>query len=105
MEISLRDLKELFSTQKQDDSHPFKIGENYFLRTITAHYTGKLVRVYPAELVFVDCAWIPDDGRFADSFEKEYNEVEPFPDGEVIIGRGSLLDMTVIKKPLPRKQK
>jgi hypothetical protein len=106
MEISLKDLKEVMGIngQKSED-YPFKIGENYFVRTVTMHYSGKLVKVFPQELVFTDCAWIPDDGRFADSFEKEYNEVEPFPDGEVIIGRGSLLDMAPIKKTLPRKQK
>ena len=106
MEISLKDLKEvMFPSGLQVAEHPFKIGENYFVRTVTMHYSGKLVKVFPQELVFTDCAWIPDDGRFSESFEKEYNEVEPFPEGEVIIGRGSLLDMAPIKKVLPRKVK
>jgi hypothetical protein len=103
VELSLRDIKELIGIQSSE--HPFKIGENYFIRTITAHYTGKLMKVFPTELILIDCAWIADDGRFADSFEKEYSEVEPFPDGEVIIGRGGILDASVIKKALPRKQK
>jgi hypothetical protein len=103
MDLSLKDIKELIGNQSSD--HPFKIGENYFIRTITAHYTGKLVKVFPTELVLIDCAWIADDGRFTDSFEKEYEEVEPFPDGEVIIGRGAVLDASIIKKALPRKQK
>lgn len=107
MELSIKDIKELIlnNNQQSCNEHPFKIGENYFIRTVTFHYTGKLVKVFPTELVFIDVAWIADDGRFADSFEKEYNEIEPFPDGEVIIGRGSILDVSIIKKQLPRKQK
>ena len=105
MELSLKDLKELFVQNESLNESPYKTGENYFIRTVTFHYTGKLVKVFPTEIVLIDCAWIPDDGRFADSFEKEYNEVEPFPDGEVIIGRGAILDCSIIKKSLPRKQK
>jgi len=89
---------------KQSDS-PYVLNKNYFIRTVTHHYTGKLVKVYQNELVLVDAAWIADDGRFSESFEKEYNEVEPFPAGEVIIGRGAILDCTILKKNLPRKQK
>ena len=106
MEISLKDLKEvLLNGTTTQENHPFKIGENYFIRTVTHHYSGKLAKVFPTELVLTDCAWIADDGRFADCFEKEYNEAEPFPDGEVVIGRGAILDASIVKKVLPRKQK
>jgi hypothetical protein len=86
--------------------HPYKIGENYFIRTVTFHYTGKLTAVYAQELVLEDAAWIADDGRFADSLDKgSFNEVEPYPVGQVIIGRGSVIDATTVTFPLPRKQK
>jgi hypothetical protein len=85
--------------------HPFIIGEKYFLRTVTFHYTGRLTKVFDKELVFEDVAWIADDGNFSQSFTKDYEEVDPFPDGEVIVGRGALLDMAIIKKDLPRTRK
>jgi hypothetical protein len=88
------------------NSHPFNIGGNYFLRTVTHHLTGKLREVHPQELVLSDAAWIADDGRFADAVAKsEFNEVEPFPkDRLVIVGRASLIDAVEIQK-LPCSQK
>jgi hypothetical protein len=88
-------------------SHPYRVGENYFIRTVTFHYTGKLKEVYPLELVLSDAAWIPDDGRFADALKTGiFNEVEPYPiEEDVIIGRGALIDATVLNAPLPKDQK
>lgn len=83
----------------------WKIGEIYLIRTVTMIDTGKLVAFNEHELVLEDAAWIADTGRFADAIKKaEFNEVEPFPDGEVIIGRGSIIDAVKIKKS-PRSQK
>ena len=88
------------------NSHPFNVGKNYFLRTVTHHHTGKLVRVTEHELVLKDAAWIADDGRLTDSLKSgEFNEVELFPVGsEVIIGRGSLIDAVEITT-IPTSQK
>ena len=87
-------------------THPYKLNENYFIRTVTYHYTGKLTAVYDNEIVLVDVAWIAEDGRFADALKKaEFNEIEPYPDGEVIIGRGSIVDASILQGPLPRTQK
>ena len=84
----------------------FEIGKNYFIRTVTHHYTGKLVSVGEKELVLTQAAWIADDGRFAQAVASgEFNEVEPYPaKAMVIIGRGALLDAVVIPK-LPVTQK
>lgn len=89
------------------DEHPFSIGANYFIRTVTHHYTGRLMAVYPTELVITDAAWIADDGRFAAAVAKgEFGEVEPYPDGKlVVIGRGSLLDACIVSYRMPRSQK
>lgn len=87
------------------NSH-WKINSPYFIRTVTHHYTGVLVKVGPKEIVLKDAAWIADDGRFADALRTGcFNEVEPFPDGEVIIGRGAILDAFVVNFSLPREQK
>jgi hypothetical protein len=87
-------------------AHPYLVGENYFIRTVTFHYTGRLVEVFEHELVLEDASWIADDGRFADAVAKgAFNEIEPYPVGRVIIGRGAIVDATTVSFPLPRKQK
>lgn len=88
-------------------SCPYKVGKNYFIRTVTFHHTGKLKKVYKSELVLENAAWIAVDGRFANAVaEGAYAEVEPYPDDrDVVIGRGSIVDAVVITHPLPRVQK
>ena len=76
----------LFCGEKNES--PFEIGAIYLIRTVTMIDTGRLLRVTPMELVLEEAAWIADTGRFSDALKKlSFNEVEPFPDGEVIIGR------------------
>ena len=66
--------------------------------------TGRLVAVTDKELLLEDAAWIADTGRFSDALLScEFAEVEPFPEGEVIIGRGAIIDAAIISK-LPREQ-
>ena len=106
MELSIADLKSLIANPSYEAPHPYEVGKNYFIRTVTHHYTGQLLAVFPQELVLVDAAWIADDGRFADAVSTgSFNEVEPFPAGRVVLGRGSILDATVINYPVPRSQK
>jgi hypothetical protein len=85
---------------------PYYVGKTYFIRTVTHHYTGVLKKVFRQELVLVDAAWIADDGRFANAVKDgSFNEIEPFPDGEVVIGRGAILDAYAISFKAPRTQK
>lgn len=87
------------------DNSAWEIGANYLIRTVTMIDTGRLVAVTAQELVLEDAAWIADTGRFADAVEKtEFGEVEPFPAGRVILGRGSIIDAVRIKA-LPRSQR
>ena len=75
------------------NSSPWNIGKNYFIRTVTMIDTGRLVQVTPQELVLEDAAWIADTGRFHAALKTcDFNEVEPFPDGRVIINRGAVID-------------
>jgi hypothetical protein len=75
---------------------PYEVGKCYFIRTVTHHYTGRLVAVHPQELVLEDAAWIASDGRFAQALNTGVlEEVEPFPAGQVVIGRGSIVDAAV----------
>src|SRR5688572_26479902 len=94
------------STTSSDDDH-WEVGANYFMRTVTHHFTGTLIKLTDKEFVVDNAAWIADDGRFSECVGKgNLNEVEPFPDGaRVIIGRGSLIDATRWLHPLPRTVK
>ena len=77
----------------------WEIGKIYLIRTVTMIDTGRLVAVTPYELVLEEAAWIADTGRFTQAIQKaEFGEVEPFPDGRVIIGRGSIVDACEIER-------
>jgi len=92
-------------SKNQDDSH-WKIGKNYFIRTVTFYYTGKLIKVTGKELVLEDAAWIADTGRFSTALkEGELTEVEPYQDGELIIGRGAIIDASIWNNIVPRDVK
>lgn len=88
-------------------THPYEIGKNYIVRTVTMIYTGKLVEVGQQELVLVDAAWIPETERYAKFVEEgAVKECEPYPaDRRVAIGRGAISDAVVLEKSLPRSQK
>lgn len=89
---------------KSEDSH-WEIGKPYLIRTVTMIDTGRLVAVTDKELILEDAAWIADTGRFSEAVAKaEFGEVEPFPDGKVIIGRGAIIDAVRINK-VNRSQK
>jgi hypothetical protein len=100
-------MKKVADKSKSNANAPWNIGSNYFIRTVTNHYTGKLIAVYATELVLVDAAWIADDGRFMQAISSgSFSEVEPYPDGiNVAIGRGSIIDACEIQFALPRSQK
>ena len=83
----------------QVTDHPYQIGKVYLIRTVTMIDTGRLVRVTEHELVLEDACWIADTGRFSDSLKSlNFNEMEPFPDGEIIVGRGAVIDAVVISR-------
>jgi hypothetical protein len=104
--MTVKEIKHIQALLKGNgDTHPYKIGKNYFIRTVTLFYTGKLIRVTSKEIVLENAAWIADTGRFMDAIKTgKLNEVEPFQD-DVIIGRGAIVDATVWKHALPREQK
>lgn len=85
----------------------YPVGKNVIVRTVTMIYTGRLERVTDADLVLVDCSWIPETDRFMQFVANgSVKECEPYPDGlQVFINRGALLDMCELRKDLPRSQK
>src|SRR5208337_3250005 len=74
--------------------YPFVIGEKYYVEEVTKYFTGVLTGVSHRHsetlLIFDQCAWIADTGRFAGAMQNgTFNEVEPFPDGPVFISLGA----------------
>ena len=102
--VSINMLPQVTSTGKRN---PFTryLGKNVFIRSVTHHYTGKVIELegYDSAILH-DAAWIADDGRFNDNLKScEFNEVEPYVE-DVQINYSAVLDITTIKK-LPMKQK
>jgi hypothetical protein len=84
---------------------PYEIGKNYFIRTVTMSYTGKLIWVGEHELVLENPVWISDSGRFVQALlAGSLDEVEPM-NKKAIIGRGSLVGASIIDWELPTEQK
>lgn len=95
------------TTKQATSEHPFwKIGQGYFIRTDTYHLTGRLVAITESELILTDAAWVADSGRFAPAMDGgEFSEVEPWPDGAlVLVGRYTIRDAS-FRDVLPRAQK
>lgn len=90
---------------KKPKTHSLEVGKAYFIRTVTMHYTGRIIAVTATDIVLEDAAWIADSGRFSDALTKgTLNEIEPFP-GKVVVGRGGFIDAAPWEHDLPRKQK
>ena len=110
MELNLKDLKELLNSGDKNkccsNEHPYKLNENYLIRTITMIYTGNLIKVLDQELVLIKAAWIPETEQWNKTVaESIFKEVEMYPTNcEVIIGRSAILDATIISK-LPSDSK
>ena|SRR3990167_3364230 len=102
----VRQLTSMLGRQtNQSQSHSFVVGKCYFIRTISYHYTGRLIAITDTDLVLEDVAWIADSGRFADALKTgNLLEVEPYPD-QVIIGRSGIVDASAWSHKLPREQK
>lgn len=106
-DLTIKQVQEIqaFFPRREEPITPWQVGENYLIRTVTMIDTGRLIAVTDQELVLEDAAWIADTGRFANSLTScEFGEVEPFPDGQVIIGRTAVIDAVIIPS-LPRTQK
>ena len=98
-ELTIGEAKKLASifcnTQEKPDDwqKQWTLNKFYFIRTVTMHLIGRLVFVGRHELTLDQCAWVADSGRFSECLKTgKLNEVEPFPDGPVNVGRGAIVD-------------
>ena len=84
---------------------PSLVGRNVIVRTVTYHYTGRLVAIEEGFLHLADAAWIADSGRWARALaDGTLSEVEPYPD-DVYVAVGSVVDITAWSHELPRDTK
>jgi hypothetical protein len=81
------------TAKKPTRLHPYEIGRLYMVETVTKYYVGKLTWVGEQELELFDAAWVADTGRYSEGLKGNPSEVEPCPDGPVIIGRGSIVSV------------
>ena len=81
----------------------FRTGTAYFLRTVTYHIVGRMLRREGNLLILTDAAWVADSGRWAEATAKgTLNEVEPFPPGhEVAVNLDTITDATAWNHQLP----
>ena len=95
-ELTLGQIKEIQSmgfNSPATDNSAWEVGKIYLIRTVTMIDVGRLVSVTAQEIVLEDAAWVADTGRFnAMLTGEDPKEVEPFPDGRVIVGRGAIID-------------
>lgn len=88
-----------------DNESILQLGTCYYVRTVTNHFTGRLIKFDDNFMVFEDACWIADSGRWADALKTgKLSEVEPYP-GNVIVFRGAGCDMSEWLHDLPSEQK
>ena len=103
-DLTLKQIKEIEMISKVD-CNPWKMGKNYFIRTVTMYLLGELIFVGDKELVLKNASWVADTGRFSNALKDgTLLEVEPFVE-DVIVNRGSIIDATIWLFELPRVQK
>lgn len=84
---------------------PFKIGENYLIRTVTVYVVGRVREVVGDFIVLDDASWIGDTGRFSEALSQgTFNEIERVPDGQ-IVGLGAIADAQPWRHTLPKETK
>lgn len=90
---------------KTERKHPLTVGQNYFIRTVTHYYTGRLTAISGQWIVLDEAAWIADTGRFHDFLKDgKCNEYEGFIN-QVCIPIGSIIDVTQWTHALFKGQK
>ena len=85
----------------------YEPGKCYFFQTVTAYYTGRLIRETESDYFINEASWIPDTGRHSDFMRTGVpNECEPFPAAmEVRVPKGGMIESCSWPHPLPREVK
>jgi hypothetical protein len=80
------------------------VGQKLFIRTVTYHMTGKVVKRLGTFIQLETAAWVADSGRFSNALKTgELSEVEPV--GTMWVNLDSVVDFFLWKHKLPTIQK
>ena len=99
-------IKSQLAEEEQIDVSCFDdmIGKKFFLRTVTYHLVGKVVKRIGMFLQLENASWIADSGRFMQAIKDgTLNEVEPV--GDAFINLNAVTDFFPWKHELPKFQK
>jgi len=78
----------------------FEPGTKVFLRTVTYHHVGEVVKLEEGFLHLKDAAWVADSGRFSAALEKgSLSEVELV--GDVAVNVSTIVDVFPWEHDLP----
>ena len=95
---------------KTNEECALEVGENYFIRTVSYFYTGKVREIKGNFVILDDVSCILDTGRLSESIkegkleELSVSEIEPLPNGTGINIDG-ITDFSPITFKLPKKIK
>ena len=86
-----------------DDLEDF-VGKKLFIRTVTYHLVGEVVKKIANFLQLKNASWVADSGRFMQAIKDgTLDEVEPV--GEAWVNLNAITDMFPWKHKLPTEQK
>jgi len=89
----------------QPEGEFLQVGKNYFIRTFSFHYVGKLVAINENNLILEKASWVADSGRFGEALAcGKLSETEKYVN-DVVLFRNSLLDATEWQHELPKVSK
>lgn len=89
----------------EGEFQPFEIGAVYLIRTVTMIDVGRVIAASKQYIILEDAAWIADTGHFSDALKScTFNETEPFPDGQVILSTGSIVDAVKVSSVVRSKK-
>jgi hypothetical protein len=86
------------------DSLDSMVGQCWFIRTVTYHTVGRIMKRIGGFFLLSGAAWVPDSGRFTQAIKNgTLNEVEPI--GTCMVQIACIVDMFPWKHKLPMDQK
>lgn len=92
------------NVQTENLEHPFKVGDSYFIRTVTYHFVGTIKEIVGKWIVLKDASWVADSGRFHVALEKgELSEVEYMD--KAIINMDTITDASLWNNRVPKESK
>lgn len=86
------------------DSYAYFVGKKWYIRTVTYHSVGKIVKIVGNLFMMESASWVADSGRFMQAIKNGVlSEVEPV--GKMFLAINSIIDIFPWTHDLPKDQK